>query len=92
MALDDFVFLRGQAVGFIENLLRGIAFADIVIQRGEQQVMLVFSRNVQPRGELQRKTHDAAAVIERIVILTVNLPVQVVQVVYKSDEVAEKGL
>ena len=89
---DGFVFLRRQLAGLIEKLLGHIAFSDVVIQRGEQQMVLGVRRNVHPIGELQRKARDAAAVVEGIVILAVNLSVEIVQVVDKHHKDVEKGL
>ncbi len=69
-----------------------VAFADVVIQRGEQQRVRRLGGHVQALADGLRKAHHAAAVVIGVVILPVDLRVQIVEVVDKPHEIIENRL
>ena len=86
------VLRLGQKARFVEDFTGEVAFAHVVIERGEQQVVQIVRVQADAATDRLGKAHDAAGVTEGVVILAFNLPVEVVEVVDEIDEFAENRL
>ena len=92
VALHGGVFRIGQPPRLGQDFRLLVAFADVMIQRGEQQRVRRLRGHVQALADGLRKAHHAAAVVIGVVILLIDLRVQIVEVVDKPHEIIENRL